>query len=593
MRSLLRAGFVCAVLLVPACSTTPARTGTGVSQGAGGAGPQTGAEGPAWVPQAGAEKALAALWEAKPFALPAAELAKASGGVVPRWADTETLLEERSVQYDEAGRKAEVSRVVYRIVRINPQHESLALGWPSWHEERPVLKARVVSDQGAESWLDPRTIVEGVAAGGDDARFVSDARLLKVPLPNLRLGSVVELVIQRRDTQPAFAAGVSDHWLLWTREPLRRTRLTLRHPESLPLQLRAVGVEAPAGATRSGQREYSLDALPPSFNPFTIASSDVYTRWPRLEWSTGQSWGAVAKAYSDWIAELRRAGIEAGDLLKSAAGLQTRVEKAQAALRWVNGKARYAALQLGEGALKPTPSREVLQRGYGDCKDLSVLLISALEALGVKALPVLVKTDGVPAHADLPGISAFDHMIVLVPGDARQPSLWIDATAEAYPAGQLPAGLYGRPALVIDPATRALSFTPDRKEARGQVLETWKIQLAEFGPARAQVELRAEGVQEGALRSLLLHADAERLQGFASNLASSLFGSGKPEVKVQSSRSGEGPFTLLASSDSVSSMDTGESQVVVVLQNVAIPFWIDSDLLGEDPSQTPTEARAA
>jgi transglutaminase-like putative cysteine protease len=69
--------------------------------------------------------------------------------------------------------------------------------------------------------------------------------------------------------------------------------------------------------------------------------------------------------------------------------LLPRIEKA---LRLVQDEFRYLSVNLEHGGQIPTPPDLVARRRFGDCKDLSVLLVKILRRLGVSAHAVLVNT---------------------------------------------------------------------------------------------------------------------------------------------------------------------------------------------------------
>ena len=64
-------------------------------------------------------------------------------------------------------------------------------------------------------------------------------------------------------------------------------------------------------------------------------------------------------------------------------------------------------------AFKPTPSTQVLNQRFGDCKDKSLLLISLLKKIDVEAYPLLVHSShGQNLLEVLPSHNAFDHCVV-------------------------------------------------------------------------------------------------------------------------------------------------------------------------------------
>lgn len=166
--------------------------------------------------------------------------------------------------------------------------------------------------------------------------------------------------------------------------------------------------------------------------PFGPGEDDVpawHPQYGRVDVSTMADWATVAR----WAAPLY-AGDESlpPDFEKVLADIAARWPKAQDRLteisRYIQDNIRYVGEEMGEGSYVPRRPRMVLERGYGDCKDKSLLLAVALRRLGIDAVPALVSTR--PGR-DLPDRLAsplmFDHVIVRVAIDGQ--TTWIDPTA--------------------------------------------------------------------------------------------------------------------------------------------------------------------
>ncbi len=582
-------GWAALVLVGCGCATAaPQVTGSERPEAAPGAEPRKGEgrggaaeeSGPFWTPGPGGPAALAALWAAKPFALPAAQLAVASGGPSPRYADEEVLLDERTVQYDAKGLATETSRNVYRQLRNDEEHGTLQIPWAPWREERPELKIRIVSPEGAERWFDSATIVE--AAASSEATHLSDERLLRCALPGAGSGTIVEFQIVRRE-KAVSPGGNSSSWVVWTRDPIRRSRLTLSYPEPVKLQVKTVGIGPLAARDAGGQHQLLLDLAPPEFNPFLHSKREADQLWPRVEWTTAASWGAVAQAYAGWVAEARANGFDAAELLQQAAGAKTRLEKAQAAMSWLRGKVRYTALQLGDGALRPTSPATVLARGYGDCKDLAVALSVALEKLGVAARPAVIEAGERDPLPEVPGLGGFNHMIVYLPAANGEGPLWIDATDADQPVSQLDGELLGRRALIIDPATTALTDTPAPASQANRISEAYELTLAGFDDAQGRYELTAAGVAEGDFRTSFQKRSAEELEKLAGKFTGNVFGESKLLVARKNVKAGQGPYGMVVTAAKVARVSTGDMRVEAVLPLMPMGRWVDDDILGVDP----------
>jgi len=114
------------------------------------------------------------------------------------------------------------------------------------------------------------------------------------------------------------------------------------------------------------------------------------------------------------------------------AELVLRVEKA---LRLVQDEFRYLSVELEVGGHLPAPPGIVARRRFGDCKDLSFVLVHLLKLLGVPARPVLVNTRLRKTIAQMLPAALFNHAVVeyRLRGETR----WVDATMRQQGGGAL------------------------------------------------------------------------------------------------------------------------------------------------------------
>ena len=73
------------------------------------------------------------------------------------------------------------------------------------------------------------------------------------------------------------------------------------------------------------------------------------------------------------------------------AGIAGRRERLAALLDFARRQVRYVAVEVGIGGFRPHRPREVLGRGWGDCKDKALLLVELLREAGIEAYPVLIR----------------------------------------------------------------------------------------------------------------------------------------------------------------------------------------------------------
>src|SRR6185436_13259428 len=85
-------------------------------------------------------------------------------------------------------------------------------------------------------------------------------------------------------------------------------------------------------------------------------------------------------------------------------GATTRESKIEALTQWLHEKVRYTGVEFGASAIVPATPGDTLARGYGDCKDKSLLLVALLRRAGIDADLALLLTGPDPEVAPgLPG----------------------------------------------------------------------------------------------------------------------------------------------------------------------------------------------
>lgn len=180
---------------------------------------------------------------------------------------------------------------------------------------------------------------------------------------------------------------------------------------------------------------------------------------PDVQVTTFSSWEDVGR----WYGDLQKEPLQVTPAIQAKAaeltkGLKTDDEKIRALYNFVSLKYHYIGLDFGIGRYQPHAADDVLDNGYGDCKDKHTLLAALLKALGIDAWPVLIHAQRL-LDPEIPSPAQFNHVITAVPqGNGL---LWLDTTPEVAPYGLLLLTLRNKQALVI-PSSKApfLAKTP-------------------------------------------------------------------------------------------------------------------------------------
>ena len=197
--------------------------------------------------------------------------------------------------------------------------------------------------------------------------------------------------------------------------------------------------------------------------------------YPKVIYSTFVDWGAVGDQFASHYVLEDADRIAVAPILREildgldAADPQTDAEGAVlAALQWVQDNIRYVATNMGDGGYVPRRPATVLERGFGDCKDVTLLTLALLDSFGeelgldVPAVPVLVSTDkrdGV-FRDPLPFVG-FNH--VLVVADVGGESFVLDATGRRQIGGLRDqyAPPYGK-GIAMRPSASRVEILPHR-----------------------------------------------------------------------------------------------------------------------------------
>ena len=466
-------------------------------------------------------------WDGPAFSASPAAMAQAAAGVPEGDGGVAVLLSEARYEYDAAGLETYTYRLVYRVASASA-HESWSAveeHWSPWHQERPRLRARVITPDGTEHALDPATVTENAEAAEAPDMF-EDGRVLRAPLPAIRPGSVIEHEVVVRETAPFFDRGTVRYHTLPMAVPVRHARLVLEAPAATPLRwvVRLLPGVAPREEESGGRRRLTFEArdLAPMEEPEAGLPADA-PRYPYIAFSTGSSWAEIARRY----AEIVDRAIQGSDLqafLRTAGGpAGSQVETMDLYLRKLADEVRYTGIELGEGGLIPRTPAEVLKRKFGDCKDKAVLLVAMLRASDIPAYVALLSAgeDEQDVEESLPGLGAFNHAIVVVPGN---PAVWIDPTNPYARAGVLPVEDQGRRALVASPTATGLVRTPEAAAADNREVETREVFLAELGPARVIETTTYQGATERDLRSWYAVEEPEALRSSLAEYVQSEYG---------------------------------------------------------------------
>ncbi|MGA2253261.1 MAG: DUF3857 domain-containing protein [Thermoguttaceae bacterium] len=507
-------------------------------------------------------------WDGPAMAASPAEVLKAAiAKPVADPADLEMLLDDTRYEFDAQGRMCCTTRRVYRCLTEKGFASGAWTGgeWCPWYQDRPAIRARVITPDGAVHLLDPKTIAEA-PADQPSADELTDRRALRAPLPAVKVGAVVEEEIVVRDIRPFFNQGMAGQHFLVAWQPTRKWRLTLEAPAELPLryEVRALDLK-PDRSETSGRVRLVFQTQPPSKPAFPEPMQPPECpSWPSVAFSTGKSWGEVAAGYVT-LAEPQIDIAPVQAMVRETLGGETdRRKTAVKLLARLQDSVRYVAIEFGQSAIVPRKPQEVLTRRYGDCKDQATLLSAMLRAAGHPARLALIcagsESDLVPS---LPGLGWFNHVVVYMPGN---PPLWIDPTAREVAFGELPMADQGRWALVAAPGTKELVKTPRSDYHLTSVAETNEYYLSEIGKDRVKIAVAYGGPFAQGQRMLYSAFGREKMTEYWKNMAqNTIFSKTLSHIEYSSLQEKAKPFDVRVEFADARVSTFGQGEIIVHL----------------------------
>lgn len=176
-------------------------------------------------------------------------------------------------------------------------------------------------------------------------------------------------------------------------------------------------------------------------------------------------------------------------------GCKSEVEKIEKLKNYV-ANIRYEAIELGSNGLKPRKPKKVIETGYGDCKDKSLLLITLLKEINIIAHPaVLLTADKGYINKNFPRWN-FNHMIVFCK-DSNNYSHWIDPTVTFCPLDEIPwqdEGLYAM--IIRDKGDYEFKATPLSSSDKNTTKINLKEKIISDSLARYEVQMEFFGEKD-------------------------------------------------------------------------------------------------
>ncbi|MCK5125590.1 MAG: DUF3857 domain-containing protein [candidate division Zixibacteria bacterium] len=173
---------------------------------------------------------------------------------------------------------------------------------------------------------------------------------------------------------------------------------------------------------------------------------------------------------------------------------------------------RYVAIQIGIGGWRPSLSKHVFERGYGDCKDLSTLYVSMLNYIGIKAnlAAIMTKGKGI-TDPSFPSLY-FNHVIFFTIID--NDTIWSDPTCSYCHIGDLPWWDENVYVLAIDSTDSKIVQTAASTAEDNYCIRNIEINIHKNRSVNVSYKLSGTGNIEYRIKSLLHHSNTDKIKSF-------------------------------------------------------------------------------
>lgn len=218
--------------------------------------------------------------------------------------------------------------------------------------------------------------------------------------------------------------------------------------------------------------------------------------------SSNTSWEELGRIYNQLANNKSSVTPEIQALAKKIVGNKTGLAAAKALYNWTAANIHYVQLSFNEaGAYTPHSATEILNNGYGDCKDYATLLQALLKAVGIKSYTVLVNWGDLATKLPVPTPAQFNHAILYLP----EYNLFANPTDQTASFGVLDKSLLNKLVVIGSQKGEAVNIPMGRPEDNQYNLDN-QITLQDNGEIVGQGIIKTTGIINNKMRGIMNNA---------------------------------------------------------------------------------------
>jgi len=407
-----------------------------------------------------------------------------------------------------------------------------------------------------------------------DYIFYSDIRTKRFTMPAVEEGCIVEYSYHTTVKHFTFWP----RWRFQKEDPVLISRYKLRCPGDWDIAWKTYGIDVSpkTGQAYKGMKvshTWEVRDIPALIPEPAMPNGMQYI--PHIMFSPVgiRTWNDVSAWYRQAAGDRMKPGGSIRHFTENLlAGLSDPDEKLQRIYEFVRDHIRYVAIEIGIGGYQPHFAGDVLENRYGDCKDMTTLIVAMAKAADLKVRPVLISTwyhGGI--DTGLVSLAHFDHMIA-VAEKSDGTRIWMDATEKFSRFGELPWYDCDRSGLVVDGEQAVIYRTPVLTAQENVISRVWHVDIHKHRTWEGRMKFFVHGAPAMELRHRLSRVHVSGIQDFfVRDLLNTIPSANVNKVEVSGTDNLAGPCVAVIYFSSQDTIPEIDHQIVFPLSNFCDP----------------------
>ena len=287
--------------------------------------------------------------------------------------------------------------------------------------------------------------------------FYDESKRLDVIYPNVKKGTVTTLSYNKSFKDPFFL----EDFFFQSLSPIRTACFTVKVHKNIDIEYRLFNLDKIdyeyKVKEKGDYKIYTWEAH--DINKakrghgyirarYFMPHVKIFVSEARINGKVKTYYGGMEELYDYYSGFIEEVDTNVDSLLSALChhlteGLSTDWDKAKAIYYWVQSNIKYVAYEHGYRGFVPNDPNDIYVKRYGDCKDMTSILVAMLREVGVPAYFSWVGTRHIPyTYQELPTVSVDNHMVAAIycKGDYYV----LDGTMSHYSLGLLPHHIQGK-----------------------------------------------------------------------------------------------------------------------------------------------------